>query len=147
MNNTQIKNTLDWIEAMLSGRYKHGTNLLYNTKTQCHCGIGVAAEVMGVERFETENAGLYLFNEEVTGNYLPTKRYTSVPETWFQRTFGLPRQQQVYSHINDMSKNYLQVVALLLEHVRQHAYNSPRWMELYDKFNKASAIRTQSGGL
>lgn len=103
----QEANVLNWVEAMLSGQYKHGRQYLFNPATKCHSAFGVAAEVMGVKH---DPAGVFTFP-------LGFMSRMAVSPSWFTETFGLRRTPFVYSSINDASRNYLGVVALLLNTV------------------------------
>ena len=103
MNNIQEQNTLKWVEAMLSGNYKHGKRVLINLSTGCHCALGVAVVTQGLPY----EGGRVTFPNGF-------KAISVVSPSWFDQTFGLPRDQAVYSALNDHSKNYLGVCALLL---------------------------------
>lgn len=99
----QAKNVLDWVEAMLSGQYKHGAGVLYNPATGCHCALAVGCEVMGQPR-------------DIHGNYFGNSA-VSVADTWFEKAFGLPRDASFYAAVSDKSTNFFGVSALLLNAV------------------------------
>jgi len=121
MTPDQEKNVLDWVEAMLSGTYKHGTGYLYNPSTNCYCGLGVAAATVGVQYAH----GVYIFSEKYSHN-------KAVPDDWFSETFGLHRSASTYAAINDHSKNFFALCALLLNAVPV----SRRMAQLRDKMHK-----------
>lgn len=96
---------LHWAEAMLSGNYKHGKGMLYNHETDSHSAAGVA---MASEHWPTNDDGYFVDPKDIG--------WQSDRE-WFDTTFGLPRDADLYTTLNNMSKNYLNVVALVLDAV------------------------------
>lgn len=104
MDTHQVNNCLNWAEAMLSGKFRHGKGRLYDYETDCHCALAVAAEQAGVPRL----GGNYIFSGYgvVSNLYVPTR--------WFNEAFGLPREMTVYQSVSDNSSNYLAVASLIL---------------------------------
>lgn len=93
MPGLQNQNILNWVEAMLSGKYKHCKGMLYNVKTDCYCALGVAATILGRELSEDYQAN----------------------DSWFARAFGLPRPPEFYAAVSDKSDHFFGVCALLLK--------------------------------
>lgn len=105
MTPKQQMNVLYWVEALLSDQYKHGKHKMYDPKTGCYCAIGVALLTQFVPQMSN-------------GEFKDLKEYGwNSTQRWFEATFGLPRNATLYSTMNDMSTNYLTVVALLLHAV------------------------------
>lgn len=48
-----------WINALLSGKYKQGRGNLYNNIYKEHCCIGVLGEVCGITKTEMNKKGLF----------------------------------------------------------------------------------------
>lgn len=111
MTNEQAKNVLDWVEAMLSGRYKHGKEFLYNPLTNCFCANGVAAHLGAIDH--DAFSGHFYFGSEYQG--LSSRR--RVPDSWFAQRFGLRYDQNMYWVMNDKADSYLPVCAILLNQV------------------------------
>lgn len=116
MTPIQQNNVLSWVEALLSGNYNHGRHLLYNPTNGRYSAAGVALEIAGYEYDENKAFMLPIDfpagDTDVKGLFL-----TSVPQKWFAQEFGLPHSAGLYQTINDVSKDYLPVVALLLNAV------------------------------
>lgn len=127
MTPLQQTNVLNWVEALLSGNYVHGKNRLYNPETNVYSAEGVALEIAGIEK---DDAGTFLFGAD--GVKLG-RHITIVPSRWFAEEFGLPHPAQLYSTMNDRSRDYLAVIALLLEAVpkthRRRAFLHTKFME------------------
>lgn len=104
MTNEQERNCLDWVEAMLSGQYKHGKVLLYNASLDTHSVHGVALRLAK--------------HPVVWGNQFaevyPVQRNRFVSSLWFEKRFGLKHLPSHYQTVNDMTSNYLAVCALVL---------------------------------
>lgn len=84
MNRKQIEKLTLWIEALLSGDYQQGRGRLYDPKTECHCVLGVACEVVGVPKF----FGRYYFGFEADAlDTFLAKDF--VPPRWIRDTFGV----------------------------------------------------------
>jgi hypothetical protein len=104
MNNIQDKNCLDWVEAMLSRRYKHGKYELYNPFFHTHSCLGVALRVAKHPVID---------GSEVFVPIYPVNDIRNVSSYWFEQRFGLKYPPGHYLTVNDMTKNYLAVCSLV----------------------------------
>lgn len=100
MTHQQALNTLTWIEALLSGKYKHGKTFCYNYTEDTYTAIGVAMEAFS----------LPIRCQEQVGDNWP--HYG-----WYHTMFGGNKSPFVISAVSDVAGNYLGVVALLLDTV------------------------------
>ena len=117
MNELQANNTLDWVEALLSGKYNHGKDFLYNAHTQCYCAVGVALEINGwpvVPDLAVDPKGDA--KAKAMDARLPTFH------RWFTSYFWLHRSPEAWFTISDSSKNFLAVAVLLLDAVPSHSF-------------------------
>lgn len=104
INVGQNNRLLTWIEAMLSGDYKHGRPYLYNDYSKTHSSLGVALRCAGVHFGTTSGYQVY-----------PAAFNKTVNSEWFANRFGLSRPPSFYNTVDAMSTSYLPVSALLLE--------------------------------
>lgn len=128
MTPQQQTNVLTWVEALLSGQYKHGKYTLYNRWTGCHSALGVAFDIFKPVTFDDNIV-------------LLDKQGLWAAERWVGETFGLGRFVNMYSTMNDKTNDYLAVVALLLHAVPDKKSN--RYQSLHTKFmEQADAAQT-----
>lgn len=127
MNTEQETHVLDWVEAMLSGKYQHGREVLFNPTTKCYCALGVAAVLMGAR---IDERGMVWW--DIDGTQMGHRG--RIPEKLFSQHFGLNRPPAMYAKLSDMSTNYLAVVALLLNAVpvttRQQRLHAKFWEQV-----------------
>lgn len=105
MTPQQYRNTLDWVEALLSGEYTHGKIRLYNPTNNTYSALGVALVLVGHERVFQN---LFCDYSPVIG------RTQSVRQEWLDNRFGTNRTVGVIKTMNDLTDDYLSVAALLL---------------------------------
>ena len=109
----QDKNLIRWIEALISGQYKQHklaveNKQLYNSRTKCHCALGVALEVMGVPRF-----GEWFLFGYIPGEWPATKLFA--PQAWFAKQFGAGIPPWAISHMSDRGKTFAEIAEYLLD--------------------------------
>lgn len=108
----QEKNLIRWIEALLSGDYQQGQNMLYNPVTKCHCATGVAARVFGFN---------FLFGQFYFGfdadNFDNVLDKYNIPQNWFERTFGDNLFVGYVTHLNDSGKSFAEIAAILVTYL------------------------------
>lgn len=134
MTPEQATNVLDWVEAMLSGKYKHGKEFLYNPTNECFCANGVAAEIANIAH--DDFSGFFYFGPEYEG----FQNRRRVPDSWFAKRFGLRYDQNMYWTLNDRGNTYLPVVAMLLNQVplnKRVARLQAQFQEACDVVNQA----------
>lgn len=144
MNQYQTHHTLEWVELLLSGRFKHGRGVLYNPTMDRYCALGVALVEAGQPR---NDIGMFILADEQETNALASaKDYggflviskTIVREVWFAQRYGLPKEAAVYSSVNDHSRNFYAVASLLLN----ACDTSPKQQRLWTKLHDLSDART-----
>lgn len=126
MTEQQALNTLKWVDALLSGQFKHGKDFMFNPSTETHTALGVAMEAFGLPI------------EPGT----PSNRLGGWPHMgWYHKTFGGSNKSPfMMQSINDHSTNYYAVASLLLDAVPSHSATVRRqYVELKDKLNKLIA--------
>jgi len=129
MTPQQNKNTLDWVEAMLSGHYSHNKHQLFIPNTNLYSALGLACGLAGWP--------MQALMDRYTG---------TVSQHWFDARFGTNRQVGVIKTMNDLTNDYFAVCALLLNSClvgeRQHNLHLDM-MEKYREANKAPGTDLQ----
>ena len=124
---------LHWVEAMLSGNYYHGRGMLYNHETDCYSAIGVAKHAEG---WPVNELGYFVDAESLGWNS---------ERDWFNTTFGLPRDADLYTTLNNMSRDYLAVASLVLNAVPDKnptkALIQRQFMEAVSEYDSTKARR------
>lgn len=125
----QNKNTLDWVEAMLSGKYIHNKHQLFICGTNLCSALGVACMLANWPPGAVEDANKGL-----------------VSQRWLDARFGTNRQVGVIKSMNDLTNDYFAVCALLLNSClvgeRQHNLHLDM-MEKFREANKAAGTDLQ----
>ncbi len=138
MTPQQNKNTLDWVEAMLSGQYRHGKKYLYNPVNDTYSAFGVALKLAGHDR---------VYESLFVNTYPVVPWDQSVSQKWFDARFGTNRQVGVIKTMNDLTNDYFAVCALLLNSClvgeRQHNLHLSM-MEEYSKAKETAGTDLQS---
>lgn len=130
MTPQQNKNTLDWVEAMLSGEWGHNKHQLYIRGTRLRSAFGVACMLADwpTEAIVSADKGL-------------------VSQQWLDSRFGTNRQVGVIKSMNDLTNDYFAVCALLLNSClvgeRQHNLHLSM-MEEYSKAKETAGTDLQS---
>jgi len=117
---TQNKNTLDWVEAMLSGHYAHNKQQLFIPHTSLYSALGVACALADwpKEALADYDRGL-------------------VDQHWFDARFGTNRQVGVIKTMNDLTNDYFAVCALLLSSCLVGERQQNLHLDMMEKFSKA----------
>jgi len=121
MTPLQQHHTLNWVELLLSGKYKHGKGLLYIPTLDRYSALGVALVEAGQPR---NDIGLFLEADEPETNGIicvkdlggfVSANKTFVRQSWFDKRFGTNRQVDVIKTMNDLTNDYFAVCVLLLD--------------------------------
>lgn len=120
MTPQQNKNTLDWVEAMLSGQYVQLKRQMFIPNTNLYSALGIACGLASwpIYALADYDRGL-------------------VSQYWFDARFGTNRQVGVIKTMNDLTNDYFAVCALLLNTClvgeRQHNLH----LDMMEKYSKA----------
>jgi hypothetical protein len=104
----QALNTLKWVEALLSGQYKHGKDFMFNPSTETHTSLGVAMEAFGLP-----------IEPGTPGNRFSGWKHFG----WYHETFGGGRSPFVIEALDSRAKSYLPVASMLLDSVPKQSAN------------------------
>lgn len=125
MNSQQEHNCLNWAAAMLSGQYKHGKVLLYNSALDTHSALGVVLRLAG---HPTVHANQF-------ADVYPVSRNRFISSVWFDRLFGLKYPPGHYQTMNDATNNYYATAVLVLSACPDSERKKQLYTDLLEQFN------------
>lgn len=138
MTPLQQHHTIEWVELLLSGRYKHGKGALYSPTMDSYSALGLALVQYGQPRndigqfvlFDDKELNAIAHVRDYGGFLIASK--TVVREDWFAKRFGLPKEAVVYTSIDSHSRNFYAVTSLILNACNNSSKQQRLWTKLHN---------------
>jgi hypothetical protein len=91
-----------WLEALRSGKYKQGKNVLYDAETNCFCCLGVAGDLCEIPKEKLIEVGCKILSAKEFRGY-------KIPLALSERDYTQDELQRELAEMNDNGKTFLQI--------------------------------------